>query len=68
MPVQKGFERTPKTGGSQFGFSSATDLVARWTLFPERRDAITLEKGGNLPPFVTIHIPMRHTHRTIFHE
>jgi hypothetical protein len=35
MPVQKGFERTPKTGGSQFGFSSATDLVARWTLFPE---------------------------------
>jgi hypothetical protein len=68
MPVQKGFERTPKTGDSQFGFFICHRSRGALDTVPGGRNFITLENGTSLRPFVTIHIPMRHTHRTIFHE
>jgi hypothetical protein len=43
MPVQKGFERTPKTGGSQFGFESAIGLGCILTLF------LRLGRNGSSP-------------------
>jgi hypothetical protein len=67
MPVQKGFERIPKTGGSQFGFSSATGHGAHRDTVSGGGNFITLKKGQ--PSSLRDNSDSsRHTHRTIFHE